>query len=154
MRKNDVIYALMSALVKCNQGNGAAPHAAKGAASAPEQKYSPMGKASGFDWREEEKVAYEPVDADAGLWGEEEQEQDYGWAGEEEYDGYAPEKKSCYCPPKEKKCHCEPWPWEEKWICTKQSRICCEPIPCEKKRPPCPKNPCHKDPCPWGGRPY
>ena len=145
MRKNDVIWALMSALVKCNQGNGAALHADMPEKSAPAKKYSPMGKAPGFDWQEEEKVAYEPVDSDAaGLW--EEEEQDYGWAGEEEYGGYAPEKKPCYCQHKEKKPHCEPWPWEEKWICTKQSRICCEPIPCEKKRPPCPKDPCH-----WGG---
>lgn len=159
MRKNDVIWALMSALVKCNQGNGAASHADQ--ESAPAEKYSPIGKkfsapAQGFDWQAEERVAYEPVSDAADMWEEDFQPEypmDYGWAGEEEDGDYAPEKHPCYCPPKEKekKCHCQPWPWEEKWICTKQSRICCEPIKCEKKKDPCHKDPCRKDPCHWGG---
>ena len=158
MRKNDVIYALMSALVKSNQGNGAARSAAR--ESAPAEKYSPIGKQSygsvpGFDWQAEERIAYEPVDEAAGMWGEEDSEQgyqpdeDFGWVAEEEY---AAEKRPCYCPPKEKekKCHCQPWPYEEKWICTKQSRVCCEPIKCEKKKDPCHKDPCHKAPY-WNG---
>lgn len=113
-RKDEILWALMNSLVKKEEAA-----TAKGPA------------ASGFDWQTEEKVGYEPVQENYGGKGYYEEKPDYCWHEEPEY----PKKEYCHKKEKEYYCH---GPWEEeKWICKKEARICCQKIDCEKEKEPC-----------------
>jgi len=124
LKKDEIVLALLDMLSgKGEQTDNPVMHAK----AAPD-----------FGWRAEEKgghesAKYSPVGR--GYYAAP-PEQTRKWV-----DDY-PMKKECYHEKKEypyekEKCFCEPWPWEEeKWICTKESRICCEKIPCEKRKDP------------------
>jgi hypothetical protein len=124
VKKDEILWALLDAM---SSRGGQAANPAMHAKAAPV-----------FDWRAEEKdrhglAKYSTVGK--GYYAAP-PEQTRKWV-----DDY-PEKNEWYhegkdYPYEKKKCFCEPWPWEEeKWICTKESRICCEKIPCEKKKEP------------------
>ncbi len=119
-RKDEILWALMGALMKKNDQEAAEAPAKEAAAP------------NGFDWSAEEKVGYDPGKKGCGCKKYYEEEPEYIWTEEpEEY----PMKKECHHK-KEKECYCH-YPWEEeKWICTKESRICCEKIPCKKEKEP------------------
>jgi hypothetical protein len=126
IRKDEIVWALLDMLP--GRG-GRAANWTMPAKAAP--VYAPA-EAPDFGWRAEGKGGYESAKyspAGKGYYAPPPEMTQQEWV--EDY----PMKEECHHEKEE--CFCEPWPWEEeKWICTKESRICCEKIPCKKRKDP------------------